>query len=65
MILDVATASIATGIPERTIQRWVNSGWLTDHSPGERRITVDVDAVVELAEKRPHGRLLEPPRTVA
>lgn len=55
MILDPITASVATGIPVRTIQRWVQKGWLTDH--GERAIRVDVDAVVALADTRPGGRL--------
>lgn len=65
MILDVETAHIATGVPVRTIQRWVQNGWLIDHITRGRGITVDVDAVLELAEKRPHGRLLAPRRTVA
>lgn len=64
MILDVATASIASGIPIRTIQRWVRNQWLTDHSDGTRAILVDVDELVVLAETRPNGRLLSP-RSVA
>lgn len=65
MILDVETVSVATGVPVRTIQRWVQNGWLTDHTERGRGITVDVDELLELAERRPHGRLLDPPRSVA
>lgn len=65
MILDVETASLATAVPVRTIQRWVQNGWLIDHTERGRGITVDIDAVLELAGRRPHGRLLVPPRTVA
>jgi hypothetical protein len=56
MILDVATASIATGIPVRTIQRWALNGWIKGHGDG-RRLLVNVDEVAELAETRPNGRL--------
>jgi hypothetical protein len=47
VILDPATASIATGVPVRTIQRWVLDGRLTDHGDG-LTIRVDVDDVAEL-----------------
>lgn len=51
MILDVRTASLATGVPVRTIQRWVVEGRIVDHTTGAR-LLVDVDEVVELAELR-------------
>ena len=51
MILDTATASIATGVPVRTIQRWVLKGLVVDHGDG-LHLRVDVDEVVNLAELR-------------
>jgi len=51
MILDPATASIATGVPIRTIQRWTLRGLLTDHGDGWH-IRVDVDELAALAESR-------------
>lgn len=51
MILDPATASLATGVPVRTIQRWALGGRIVDHSDGGR-LLVDVDEVVELATQR-------------
>ena len=51
MILDVATASIATGVPARTIQRWALAGRLIDHGDG-LRIRVDPDEVAELQSLR-------------
>ena len=47
MILDPATASIATGVPVRTIQRWALIGRINDHGDG-LTIRVDVDDVAEL-----------------
>lgn len=51
MILDVATASIATGVPIRTIQRWALDGRLADHGDG-LTIHVDPDDVAELRDMR-------------
>lgn len=51
MLLDPATASIATGVPRRSIQRWALAGRIVDHGHGGR-LLVDVDEVVELAELR-------------
>jgi hypothetical protein len=47
VILDPATASIATGVPTRTIQRWVLTGRITDHGDG-LTIRVNPDDVAEL-----------------
>lgn len=51
MILDPATASIATGVPVRTIQRWALSGRLIDYGDG-LTIRVDPDEVAELRDLR-------------
>lgn len=51
MILDPATASLATGVPTRTIQRWVLTGRICDHGDG-LHIRVDPDEVIELEEMR-------------
>jgi hypothetical protein len=51
VILDVATASIATGVPARTIQRWALDGRITDHGDG-MTIRVDPDEVEELRNLR-------------
>ena len=59
MILDPATASIATGVPVRTIQRWVLDGRLADHGDG-LTIRVNPDDVAELdaiRNTRKGGRL--------
>lgn len=59
MILDPATASVASGVPLRTIQRWALAGRIVNHGD-ELRLRVDVDEVVELAELRTtrgNGRL--------
>lgn len=51
MILDPATASIATGVPTRTIRRWALTGRLIDHGDGTH-ILVNPDEVAELNELR-------------
>lgn len=51
MILDPATASLATGVPVRTIQRWALAGRIGDHGDG-LRLPVNVDEVPELEELR-------------
>lgn len=65
MILDVRTASIATGVPVRTIQRWVLLGRIIDHGDG-LTFRVDVDEIAQLAElrhSRGTGRLAKQPRS--
>jgi hypothetical protein len=52
--LDPRTASAATGIPTRTIQRWALTGRLADHGDGWN-IRVDPYEVLELAEMRGQG----------
>lgn len=54
MILDPRTASAATGIPTRTIQRWALAGRITDHGDGWT-IAVDPDEVLQLADMRGQG----------
>lgn len=59
MIVDPATASIATGVPVRTIRRWVLQGRMVDHGDG-LRILVDIDEVAQLQDiraTRKDGRL--------
>lgn len=56
VVVDPPVASVATGVPVRTIQRWVLRGLLTDHGDG-LRLLVDIEAVQELAETRRNGRL--------
>lgn len=51
MILDPATASIATGVPARTIRRWALVGRIVDHGDG-LHILVDVDEIAELRDLR-------------
>jgi len=59
MILDPATAAIATGVPARTIRRWVLLGRVIDHGDG-LHIRVDVDEIAQLRDiraTRPSRRL--------
>ena len=51
MILDPATAALATGVPARTIRRWALTGRITDHGDGHR-IHVDPDEIQQLADLR-------------
>lgn len=65
MILDPATASLATGVPTRTIRRWALMGRLVDHGDG-MHILIDPDEVAELEELRhANGGKLPKWRTVA
>ncbi len=51
MILDPELASIVTGVPTRTIQRWVLRGWIEDHGDGQH-IRINAYDVAELATLR-------------
>jgi hypothetical protein len=59
MILDPRTASLATGVPVRTIQRWVCAGRITDHGDGSViRVAVDeLSQLVALRDARKGHRL--------
>jgi hypothetical protein len=51
VILDARTASLATGVPVRTIQHWARVGRITDHSDATR-LHVNVDEVAQLRDTR-------------
>jgi hypothetical protein len=65
VILDPATASVATGVPTRTIQRWVLTGRIIDHGDGQH-LAVDAYEVAQLATLRDarKGQRLPYSRTV-
>lgn len=56
ILVDPAAAAAGTGIPPRTIRRWVTSGWIARHG-SPRRLLVDLQEVAKLAETRRDGRL--------
>jgi len=50
-LVRIPDAAMATGVPERTIRRWVQKGWVRNHSDTVTSI-VDVVDVEELRDRR-------------